>query len=134
MHVPIFCPAFTDSGLGMQVMFRFKHDGLNLNFFNDLDAMVNKAWDANPAGVCVIGGGVPKNFIMQAMQFSPTSAQYAVQITMDRPEPGGLSGAELREAISWGKVNKDAEFVDVICDATIALPIMLAYLKSKKYP
>lgn len=134
MHIPIFCPAFTDSGLGMQVMFRFQHQGLNLNLFDDLNAMIDRAWDAKLAGVCVIGGGVPKNFIMQAMQFSPASAQYAIQITMDRPEPGGLSGAELREAISWGKVNKNAEFADVICDATIALPILLAYLKAKKYP
>jgi len=130
-NVPIFCPAFTDSGLGMQVMFNKR--GINLNHFDDLQEMVNIAWDANPAGICIVGGGVPKNYIMQAMQFSPTSAKYAIQITMDRPEPGGLSGAELREAISWGKVNKDAEFVDVICDATVALPIILAYLKTQKH-
>ncbi len=129
-NVPIFCPAFADSGLGMQIMFNKR--GINPNHFDDLQEMINIAWDANPAGICIVGGGVPKNYIMQSMQFSPASAQYAIQITMDRPEPGGLSGAELREAISWGKVNKDAEFVDVICDATVALPIILAYLKSMK--
>ncbi len=128
-NIPIFCPAFTDSGLGMQVMFNKR--GINLNHFDDLQEMVNIAWDANPAAVCIVGGGVPKNYIMQAMQFSPASAQYAIQITMDRPEPGGLSGAELREAVSWGKINKEAEFADVICDATVALPIILAYLKGK---
>jgi len=37
----------------------------------------------------------------------------------------------LREGISWGKMNSNAEFVDVICDATIALPLIVAGLKSR---
>lgn len=43
---------------------------------------------------------------------------------MDRPEPGGSSGAGLKEGISWGKMDAQGEFVDVICDATIALPLI----------
>jgi deoxyhypusine synthase len=125
--IPIFCPAFTDSGLAMQL--GFHHQKLNLNHFKDMLEMVNIAWDAKVAGMCIIGGGVPKNFIMQSLQFCPNSATYAIQITMDRPEPGGLSGASLREAISWGKINEKAKYTTVISDATIALPIILWYLK-----
>ena len=91
--------------------------------------MVNLAWDAKAAGICIVGGGVPKNFIMQSLQFCPTSAAYAIQITMDRPEPGGLSGATLQEAISWGKINEKAKYSTIISDATIALPIILWFLK-----
>ncbi|MHA1871527.1 MAG: deoxyhypusine synthase family protein, partial [Promethearchaeota archaeon] len=127
-RIPIFCPAFTDSGLAMQLNFNFPN--LNLNHFKDLTEMVNLAWDAKIAGVVIIGGGVPKNYVFQAMQFSPNSTSYAIQITMDRPEPGGLSGAELREAISWGKINKNAEYTTVIADATSVLPIILSYLKA----
>jgi deoxyhypusine synthase len=126
--VPIFCPAFTDCGLAMQISFAFPK--VNLNHFQDLQDMINLAWDAKTAGVCIIGGGVPKNYVFQAMQFSPNSSQYAIQITMDRPETGGLSGAELREAISWGKINENAEYSTVVTDATIALPIILSYLKT----
>jgi deoxyhypusine synthase len=126
--IPIFCPAFTDCGLAMQISFAFPK--VNLNHFQDLQDMINLAWDAKTAGVCIIGGGVPKNYIFQAMQFSPNSSQYAIQITMDRPETGGLSGAELREAISWGKINEKAEYSTVVSDATIALPIILSYLKT----
>jgi deoxyhypusine synthase len=126
--IKIFCPAFTDSGLAMQL--GFHHQKLNLNHFSDMLEMVNLAWDATIAGICIVGGGVPKNFIMQSMQFSPNSAKYAIQITMDRPEPGGLSGATLNEAISWGKINRKAEYSTVISDATIALPIILWFLKS----
>ncbi|MHA1727137.1 MAG: deoxyhypusine synthase family protein [Promethearchaeota archaeon] len=126
--IPIYCPAFTDCGLAMQLSFSFPK--LNLNHFKDLREIINTAWDTEVAGVCIIGGGVPKNYIFQAMQFSPNQAAYAIQITTDRPEPGGLSGAELREAISWGKINKNAEYSTVIADATIILPILLSYLKT----
>ncbi len=126
-QIPIFCPAFTDSGLALQL--GFHHQKLNLNHFADMLEMVNLAWDAKVAGVCIVGGGVPKNFIMQSLQFSPNSATYAIQITMDRPEPGGLSGATLREAISWGKINEMAKYSTLISDATIALPIILWFLK-----
>ena len=130
-NIPIFCPAFTDSGLALQL--GFHHQNLNLNHFKDMLTMVNLAWDAKNAGVCIVGGGVPKNFIMQSLQFCPNSAQYAIQITMDRPEHGGLSGATLHEAISWGKVNQNAKFSTVISDATIALPLMLWFLKKSSF-
>ncbi|MHA1241508.1 MAG: deoxyhypusine synthase family protein [Promethearchaeota archaeon] len=126
-NIPIFCPAFTDSGLALQL--GFHHQNLNLNHFKDMLNMVNLAWDAKHAGVCIVGGGVPKNFILQSLQFCPNSAQYAIQITMDRPEQGGLSGATLHEAISWGKVDQNAKFSTIISDATIALPLMLWFLK-----
>jgi deoxyhypusine synthase len=126
--VPIFCPAFTDSGLALQL--GFHHQSLNLNHFKDMLEMVNKAWDAKIAGICIVGGGVPKNFIMQSLQFCPNSATYAIQITMDRPEPGGLSGATLKEAISWGKINEKAKYTTIISDATIALPLIFWFLKT----
>ncbi len=130
MQIPIFCPAFTDSGLALQL--GFHHQKLNLNHFTDMLEMVNLAWDAKIAGVCIIGGGVPKNFILQSLQFSPNSATYAIQITMDRPEPGGLSGATLKEAISWGKIHETAKHSTLISDATIALPIILWFLKKTR--
>ncbi|MBN2150038.1 MAG: deoxyhypusine synthase family protein [Candidatus Lokiarchaeota archaeon] len=125
--VPVFCPAFTDCGLGIQLA--LNHRGLKLDQFEDLNRMINKAWDSEDVGVFIVGGGVPKNFAFQALQFSPNSAGYAIQITTDRPEPGGLSGATLSEAVSWGKVNAGALSVTVMCDATIAVPLVLAYLK-----
>ncbi|MFX1234301.1 MAG: deoxyhypusine synthase family protein [Promethearchaeota archaeon] len=126
-QIPIFCPAFTDSGLALQL--GFHHRNLNLNHFKDMLKMVDLAWDTKHAGVCIVGGGVPKNFIFQSLQFCPSSAIYAIQITMDRPETGGLSGATLEEAISWGKVSKSAKYSTIVSDATIVLPLILLYLK-----
>ena len=97
----------------------------------DLKEIMDISWTSKKAGVIYFGGGVPKNYIQQAMQLCPKSASYGVQVTMDRPEPGGSSGAELREGISWGKMNPKAKFVDLICDATIAMPVIYAALKER---
>lgn len=127
--IPIFCPGISDSGLGLQVWNYLQKGNLKILDFYDLKELIDIAWTSKKAGCLLVGGGVPKNHIIQAMQFSPKKHSYAIQITMDRPEPGGLSGAELREGISWGKLGKDAEYVDVICDATIALPLIVASIE-----
>ncbi len=128
--VPIFCPAISDSGLGLQVWGFIQKHKLSISAFDDLKEILDIAWTAKRSGVMYIGGGVPKNYIQQAMQFSK-QAYYAVQITTDRPEPGGSSGAPLREGISWGKLQYEAKFIDLFCDATIALPIIHAALKER---
>ncbi len=129
--IPVFCPAIADSGIGLQVWnFSQGSKMIPVDAFDDMKEIIDAAWSAKRSGVFYIGGGVPKNFIQQAMQFSKAAA-YGIQITTDRPEPGGSSGAELREGISWGKLSGEAEFVDLICDATIALPIMHAALKER---
>lgn len=128
--IPIFCPALSDSGLGLQVWNYIQENKLKIDAFDDLKEILDIAWTAKKTGVFYIGGGVPKNYIQQAMQFSK-EASYGIQITTDRPEFGGSSGAELREGISWGKLDPKANFVDVYCDATIALPLIYAAVKER---
>ncbi|MBN1501928.1 deoxyhypusine synthase [Candidatus Woesearchaeota archaeon] len=133
--IPIFCPAIADSGIGLMIWGNLaKGKKIQVNAFEDLKEIINIAWGCKNPGVFYIGGGVPKNYVQQAMQFSPSSARYGIQITMDRPEPGGSSGAVLREGISWGKMSADADFVDVVCDATIALPMIYASVKERFSP
>jgi deoxyhypusine synthase len=78
------------------------------------------------AGAFIVGGGVPKNYILQSMLMCPKGFLYAVQLTGDRPDLGGLSGATLDEARSWGKVGEAAKTVTVYGDATITLPLVIA--------
>jgi deoxyhypusine synthase len=130
--IPIFCPAIADSGIGLMIWGLLnKHKNIEVLAFDDLKLILDIAWTCKKPGIIYLGGGVPKNYIQQAMQFSPNQAFYGIQITMDRPEPGGSSGAELREGISWGKLNEKAHFVDVICDVTIALPLIWAGVKTR---
>jgi deoxyhypusine synthase len=60
------------------------------------------------------------------MLVAPGAYDYAVQLTTDPDHTGGLSGATLDEARSWGKLEKDAENATVVGDATITLPLVVA--------
>ncbi|HLC56473.1 MAG TPA: deoxyhypusine synthase family protein [Candidatus Nanoarchaeia archaeon] len=126
--IPIFCPAISDSGIGLMVWGRIvDNKKINVNAFEDLKEILDIAWTAKKTGVIYLGGGTPKNYIQQAMQFSK-GASYGVQITMDSAEWGGSSGAPLKEGISWGKLKYKANYVDVKCDVTIALPLIYSAL------
>jgi len=124
--IPIFCPAISDSGIGLMIWNHIaKGDKIEVDTFDDLKEILDISWTSKKSGVIYIGGGVPKNYIQQAMQLTK-GASYGIQITTDRPESGGSSGAPLQEGISWGKMNPKADFVDVICDATIAFPLIIS--------
>ena len=126
--IPIFCPGIADSGIGLMVWGRIvQGKNIKVNAFEDLKRIMEISWQAKKKGVIYVGGGVPKNYIQQAMQLTG-GADYGIQITTDRPEYGGSSGASLKEGISWGKLKRNAEFVDVVCDATIALPLIFSVL------
>jgi len=130
--INIFCPGLEDSGIGLMIWGRLmKGKKIEIKLFEDLKEIIDLAWTCKKAGVVYLGGGVPKNYIQQAMQFSPKSASYGVQITTDRAEYGGSSGASLKEGISWGKMDKDGEFVDVYADLTVVLPLIYASLKER---
>ena len=131
-NIPIFCPAISDSGIGLMIYGQIaKGKKIQVDAFDDLKDILDIAWECKKAGVIYIGGGVPKNYIQQAMQLSPKGANYGVQITTDREEFGGSSGAPLREGISWGKMEYKAQNIEVFCDATIALPLLYAALKER---
>ncbi len=132
-RVPIFCPGISDSGIGLMVWGRnVSGKKIEIDAFDDMKEIIDLAWSSKKKGVIYIGGGVPKNFIQQSLQFSK-GTDYGIQITTDRPEPGGSSGAALEEGISWGKMKpeakKEEDYVDVFCDATIALPLLWASVK-----
>ena len=129
--IPVFCPAIADSGIGLMIWGQLcKNKKISVDAFDDLKEIIELSWSSKKNGVIYINGGVPKNYIQQALQFSK-GADYGLQITLAKVEDGGSSGAELKEGISWGKLNKNAKFVDLRCDSTIALPLILAALKDR---
>jgi deoxyhypusine synthase len=106
-------------------LIREEHKGKKVqqNEYEDLADMCDIVWGSKKRAILYVGGGTPKNYIQQALQFV-SGSHYGVQITTDRPEPGGSSGAPLQEGVSWGKMLPKAKFVTVTCDATIALPLI----------
>lgn len=97
--VPIFCPALSDSMIGLQAwLFRQTHP-LNVDAFGDVGGLVDICYGASRSGIVIIGGGAPKNFALQAMLVTPNSFDLAIQLTTDRPEPGALGSVPLRGRI-----------------------------------
>jgi len=124
-NVPIICPALVDSIAGFQLWTFGQDKTLRIDPFLDVSVLMDRVYEAKKVGIIMLGGGVPKHFALFANTFRE-GVDAAVQITMDRPEPGGLSGASLEEAISWGKVKPKGRAVTVVCDATIAFPLIVA--------
>ena len=124
--VPVHVPAIQDSVLGLQAWLRSQVAPFTLDALADMTPLNDLAYDAEKAGALVVGGGVPKNYVLQTMLVTPGAYDYAVQLTMDPPQTGGLSGATLDEARSWGKLRKEARNVSVYADATVTLPLVVA--------
>jgi deoxyhypusine synthase len=129
--VPIYCPAVQDSVLGLQAWMYTQTSDLVLDATADMTPLTDQAFDADDAGCLLIGGGVPKNFTLQTMLVTPRAYDYAVQITMDPEATGGLSGATLEEARSWGKLETDARNASVYGDATVFLPLLVAAARER---
>ncbi len=127
-NIPIFCPALSDSGIGLMVwsMMLRKKKPL-MQDWKDLHKILDIAWVEKKKAVFYVNGGFPKNYIQQAMQFS-SPAQLGVQIKTDDASYGGSTGAPLKEGISWGKMSNQGKFIDVACDSTIALPLIYSYV------
>ncbi|MBI2059001.1 MAG: deoxyhypusine synthase family protein [Nitrospirae bacterium] len=138
--VPVFCPAIADSSLGIALGFGQAKLGLKLCVDTIADVVETAVicGKSHGTGIFILGGGVAKNFVQQAqvtsqwIGFGDTAHEYAVQITQDSPVWGGLSGATFEEAQSWGKITRGARKIQVYCDSTIALPILISGLVDSK--
>jgi deoxyhypusine synthase len=124
-NVRIVCPAFADCIAGFHLWVFGQDKTLQIDSLLDTSTIMEKVFEAKKTGIIILGGGFPKHFALFANTFRE-GVDCAIQITMDRPEPGGLSGAPLEEAISWSKVKPQGKAVNVICDATIAFPLIVA--------
>ena len=139
MGVPIFVPAFCDSGLGFSLMFanRRTKRRVVVDHMRDVDESSRITEKSGHTAVIIVGGGVPKNFIQQTAVIASYQTRhdhthdYAIQFTTDVPQWGGLSGSTFEEAQSWGKYNRQSKMVQCFTDATIALPIMAQGLSQR---
>jgi deoxyhypusine synthase len=138
--VPIYCPAFGDSVHGLAVAEGRLRTGKRIMFdvIGDLLELAHLSLTANKSAVFYVGGGTPKNYIQQCgvagylFGRQRPGHSYGVQITMDQPQWGGLSGCTFEEAMSWRKIAPNARFITLYSEATIALPLMVSALTEKK--
>lgn len=139
--VPCYVSSPGDSSIGMNVAeLALRGVGPRIDVSRDVNETAGIVYAAKrgdgKSGVLMLGGGSPKNFILQTepqiqeiLGLTDRGHDYYVQITDARPDTGGLSGATPSEAVSWGKVDPAtlADAVVVYTDSTIAAPLLTAY-------
>jgi len=138
--VPIFSPAFSDCSAGFGLVYhqwkRKDKPKVAIDAVKDFLELTKLKIDSKNTGLVIIGGGVPKNFAQdvtiaaEIIGKSFKMHKYAVQITVADERDGGLSGSTLKEAYSWGKIDKGAEQM-VFSEATIAFPLLVSYVYHK---
>ena len=129
-NVPIFSPGFLDSMIGLNLWTYSQTKPLSIDLLQDLKRLMQLGLDARRSAAIILGGGTPKHHILMA-NILREGVDLAIQVTMDRPEAGSLSGAYLEEAVSWGKIRQGAKYVTVIGDVTICFPLMVASALSR---
>ena len=131
MGVPIFVPGITDGSFGCQLwMYYQMHRKLRIDLFGDEQMLSEITNAAKYTGAIIIGGGISKHHVIWWNQFRG-GLDYAIYLTTAQEFDGSLSGAQIREAVSWGKVKANAKKMTVEGDATISLPIIVAALEDR---
>lgn len=126
--VPVFVPGPTDGAFGSQLWyFRQKNSKFRLDVLAEEQQLSDVVFGAKNLGALMVGGGISKHHVIWWAQFHD-GLDYAVYLTTAQEFDGSLSGARLREAVSWGKVKEKASYVTVEGDATVTLPLLAAAL------
>ncbi|MCD6414613.1 MAG: deoxyhypusine synthase [Candidatus Diapherotrites archaeon] len=129
--IPVFIPGITDGAVGSQLFFFWQdHKDFVVNLFLDENKLAEIVFDAPKAGAIMIGGGISKHHTIWWNQFRG-GLDYAVGITTAIEYDGSLSGARVREGISWGKIKENAKQVTVQGDATVLLPLLVSAVEEK---
>jgi deoxyhypusine synthase len=145
--VPIFTSSPGDSSIGMNLaalQLEGSAPGIDpLRDVNQSAAIVYEAKKRGKSGVLILGGGSPKNFILQTepqiqevLGLPESGHDYFLQVTDARPDTGGLSGATPQEAMTWGKVDP-AQLPDTVtcyADSTVVLPLLTVYALATRQP
>ncbi|KAK4056670.1 Deoxyhypusine synthase [Microbotryomycetes sp. JL221] len=126
-NIPVFCPALTDGSLGDMMYFHtYKSESpLSIDIVGDIRRLNDISIKSKKAGMIILGGGVCKHQIANAMLFR-NGADFSVYINTGQEFDGSDSGARPDEAVSWGKIKIDGESVKVYADATLVFPLIVA--------
>jgi deoxyhypusine synthase len=126
--IPVIVPGLVDGAVGSQIwLFYQQHKDFVLNLLKDQSRISDLVFDAKKTGALMLGGGISKHHTLWWNQFRD-GLNYAVYVTTANEWDGSLSGAEVREAISWNKVNVNAKQVTIHGEITTLLPFIYASL------
>lgn len=130
-NVNVIVPGIMDGAVGSQIwLFSQKHNDFKLDMTGDANLLSGLIFKAQKSGAFMIGGGISKHHTLWWNQYRE-GLDYAFYITTAQEFDGSLSGALVREAISWGKVTQKAKQATLHAEVTTILPFIYAGLISK---
>lgn len=130
-NVSVIVPGIMDGAVGSQIwFFSQKHSDFKLNIVADSELLSGLIFKAEKSGAFMIGGGISKHHTLWWNQYRD-GLDYAVYITTAQEFDGSLSGALVREAISWGKVTQNAKQATIHAEVTTILPFLYSGLLAK---
>ncbi|EIJ66083.1 deoxyhypusine synthase [Candidatus Nitrosopumilus salaria BD31] len=129
--VNVVVPGIMDGAVGSQIwLFTQKHSDFKLNMTGDANLLSGLIFKAEKSGAFMIGGGISKHHTLWWNQYRE-GLDFAFYITTAHEFDGSLSGALVREAISWGKVTQKAKQATLHAEVTTILPFIYSALVSK---
>jgi deoxyhypusine synthase len=132
--IPVFSPALTDGSLGDMLYFHsYKKPGLKVDILDDLRELNNLAVRSCNTGMIILGGGLIKHHILNA-NLMRNGADFSVFINTATEFDGSDAGASPDEAVSWGKIKREAKPVKIFSEATLVFPLLVAETFLKNYP
>lgn len=129
--VKVIVPGIVDGAVGSQIwMFTQKHRDFKLDLIKDSDLLSELIFKAERSGALMVGGGISKHHTLWWNQYRE-GLDYAFYITTAQEFDGSLSGALVREAVSWGKVTQSAKQATLHAEATTILPFIYTAVASR---
>ncbi len=129
--VPVFVPGIVDGAVGNQIwLFNQSHKDFKIDILKDQTLLSELIFDSKMTGAFMLGGGISKHHTLWWNQYRG-GLDYAVYVTTSPEWDGSLSGAPVREAISWGKVTTEAKQITIHADVSTILPFVYYGLISK---
>lgn len=130
-NIPVIVPGIVDGAVGSQIwLFTQKHKDFKLNVIADSELLSSLVFKAKKSGSLMLGGGISKHHTLWWNQYRD-GLDYAVYITTAQEFDGSLSGALVREAISWGKVTQNAKQTTIHAEITTILPFIYSALLAR---
>ena len=131
-RVPVFVPGITDGAVGSQIwLFAESHRDFKIDLIGDERRLSDITSEAKETGALVLGGGISKHHTIWWNLYRG-GLDWACYITTASEFDGSLSGAQVREAVSWGKVKEKARQASLYPEITTVLPLVVSYVLAKR--
>lgn len=130
-QVPLYSPSFVDGDIASYLLPSLSdasdaaaQETVQLDLVRDIHSINKLAMQSKKTGMLICGGGVVKHHVCNA-NLMRNGADYTIILNDGQEFDGSDAGAKPEEALSWGKVRMEGEFIKVYGEVTTYLPLLV---------